>query len=155
MSTVLPVVEETWHLNEVIASMDYAELAQFYTDLMTNHAEVALMLKRINEVKKAVEQDIVPDKLDADDMVNVTIADSEGNKKRWQTSGQLQCGVLAADREALYKWLEEHGNESLITDTVNSSTLKAFVKKLIKEGKEVPDMVNIHPYQQASLVKVP
>lgn len=41
-------------------------------------------------------------------------------------------------REALYQWLTDNGEADLIKPTVASSTLKAFVSRAIKEGKEYP-----------------
>lgn len=47
-------------------------------------------------------------------------------------------------REALYQWLVDHGEADMIKPTVNSSTLKAFVSRAMKEGKEYPaDHVNV------------
>lgn len=47
-------------------------------------------------------------------------------------------------RGGLYDWLRDHGETGLITETVNSSTLKAFVTRRIKDGLEYPsDYVNL------------
>jgi hypothetical protein len=47
-------------------------------------------------------------------------------------------------REQLYQWLIDHGEADLIKPTVAPSTLKAFVSRAMKEGKEYPsDHVNV------------
>jgi hypothetical protein len=47
-------------------------------------------------------------------------------------------------REQLYQWLVDHGEADLIKPTVAPSTLKAFVSRAMKEGKEYPsDHVNV------------
>lgn len=47
-------------------------------------------------------------------------------------------------REALHQWLEDNGESSMIKPTVASSTLKAFVSRAMKEGREYPaDCVNV------------
>ena len=64
------------------------------------------------------------------------------------------CSVPAANRQALYEWLEAHDHGDLITDTVNSSTLKAFMKEQIMLGHEVPDdIVNFNPYTYVAITK--
>jgi len=66
----------------------------------------------------------------------------------------LRIHVPAAQREALYEWLENTGNESLIASTVNASTLKAFVKESIKRGTDIPDdLINVTPYSRAVITK--
>jgi len=64
------------------------------------------------------------------------------------------CSVPAANRQALYEWLEEHDHKDLITDTVNSSTLKAFVKEQILLGNEIPDgIIKFEPYTYVAITK--
>lgn len=47
-------------------------------------------------------------------------------------------------REALHQWLVDHGESGMIKPTVSSSTLKAFVSRAMKDGKEYPaDCVNV------------
>jgi len=41
-------------------------------------------------------------------------------------------------REALHQWLVDHGESGLIKETVAPSTLKAFVSRAMKEGREYP-----------------
>ncbi len=64
------------------------------------------------------------------------------------------CSTPAKNKQALYDWLEQHGHGDLITDTVNSSTLKAFMKEQILEGNDVPDdIVNFTPYTYVAITK--
>ena len=47
-------------------------------------------------------------------------------------------------REALHQWLVDHGESGLIKPTVAPSTLKAFVSRAMKDGKEYPaECVNV------------
>lgn len=64
------------------------------------------------------------------------------------------CSVPAKNKQALYEWLEEHDHSDLITDTVNSSTLKAFIKEQILLGNEIPDdIVKFDPYTYVTITK--
>lgn len=64
------------------------------------------------------------------------------------------CTTPAKNKHALYEWLEGHGHGDLITDTVNASTLKAFMKEQIMLGNDVPDdIVNFNPYTYVAITK--
>lgn len=64
------------------------------------------------------------------------------------------CTTPAKNKAALYEWLNENGHGDLITDTVNASTLKAFIKEQILEGNDVPDhIVNFEPYTYVAITK--
>lgn len=50
----------------------------------------------------------------------------------------------------LFQWLNDNGSGDMIIETVNASSLKAFVKTCIKEGREYPsDLINVKPVQEA------
>ena len=53
----------------------------------------------------------------------------------------------------LYGWLVANGFSDLITETVNASTLKAWVSKRVKSGETIPEMVKITPFQRASITR--
>lgn len=47
-------------------------------------------------------------------------------------------------RESLYHWLRDNGEDALITETVNSSTLRAYITRRIKDGLDYPsEYVNL------------
>lgn len=53
-------------------------------------------------------------------------------------------------QDQLKEWLSNEGHGDLIKDTVNSSTLKALVKEMFKNGQEIPDeIVKFEPYTYA------
>lgn len=62
------------------------------------------------------------------------------------------CTVPADNRQAVQDWMKEHGHGELVTETINSSTLKAFMKEQILEGNEVPiDLINYTPYTYVAI----
>lgn len=64
----------------------------------------------------------------------------------------MRCNVPAANRDLLKDWLVEHGHGSLVSETVNASSLKALIKEQLKEGNEIPDeLVKIHSYTRAKI----
>lgn len=54
----------------------------------------------------------------------------------------------------LNEWLARQGAADLITETVNASSLKALLRRKIKDGVEIPaELVKISPYTYAAIVK--
>lgn len=62
--------------------------------------------------------------------------------------------VKSGAKDDLFEWLDQHKFGDLIQPTLNSSTLKAFVKGRIKKGEELPnDFLNVTPIVRASITK--
>jgi len=73
---------------------------------------------------------------------------------RLQVASDINCTVPSANKEAVQQWLRDNGHESLVQETVNSSTFKAFIKERMKEGKEYPkDLIKVNPFSRATVVK--
>jgi len=64
------------------------------------------------------------------------------------------CTTPAKNKQALMIWMIENGHEDLISETINASTLKAFMKEQILEGNDVPDeIVSFTPYTYVAITK--
>jgi hypothetical protein len=98
-----------------------------------------------------LSQVIVPERMDAEGLKQITI---EGIG-RVNIRSDIYCNTPSANRELVKEWLREHDLEDIITETVNGSTLKAFVKEQMqKRGGEYPDMLlSITPYSLAVITK--
>jgi hypothetical protein len=61
--------------------------------------------------------------------------------------------VSTKNSQELFKWLEDHEHGDLITETVNPSTLKAFLKEQVRNGEDIPDeeIVKFTPYTYAKI----
>jgi len=93
---------------------------------------------------------IVPERMDEEGIDSIKLTDIG----RLQTQADLRCSVPAKNKEALNEWLVENGHESMITTTINSSTLKAFVREQIREGKPWPqEILKVEPYSRSTIVK--
>lgn len=53
----------------------------------------------------------------------------------------LHVGVKTEDKNKLFAWLREEGDESLISETVHPQTLKAHCKSLVKDGRALPQFI--------------
>jgi len=65
------------------------------------------------------------------------------------------CTTPAKNKALLMDWLEEHGHADLISETVNASTLKAFMKEQMLAGNAMPPegVVNWSPYTYVAITK--
>lgn len=77
---------------------------------------------------------------------------------RVQLGSDVYASIVSDKKEPAYKWLRDHDYGSLVQETVNSSTLKAFVKEYqqnMEEGKEeLPaELFKVQPFLRVSIVK--
>lgn len=111
----------------------------------------------LSELKKAAEAEydylrlqLVPNRFEEEGIESLKV---EGIG-RVSLTGDMYVSILAANREAAYGYFRDIGKGSLITETINSSTLKAAVKAMIGNGEEVPaDLVKVTPFTRASITK--
>ena len=69
-------------------------------------------------------------------------------------NSDVNVSVRAGKSEDAQVWLVDSGNGDLIKETINSSTLKALVKSMMKKGEEVPaEIFNVSPYTRAQIAK--
>ena len=143
--------------------MNYEELEAKYagssiSDLGTALRDLKSAYKAASDAKTALGAEI--DFLAKNKMVEVMdeMGVSSLNLKgigRLSIRGDAYCSVVGGMKEDLFQWMRDNGFDSLISETVNSSTLKAFIKEQTIEGNDVPDetIVKFTPYSMVSLTK--
>lgn len=73
---------------------------------------------------------------------------------RISLSADLNVSIPAENKDEFYAWLRKNKSGDLIQQTVNSSTLKAFIKDRIKNGKSWPtNLLKATPITRASLTR--
>lgn len=132
--------------------LQIAELAKLmdkagaYKDRMKKEAVMAQL--RWDVIRKIV----IPNKLDEMGMDSAKIKGVGTVSKR----ADAYCNVKAGCQEDLMNWLRDNGYADLIRPNVNSSSLKAFIKELFNEGKEIPsDIVNFTPFTYVAITHRP
>lgn len=131
-------------------SMSVPELAAALKTIRERLDQVGVIKTEIQKVYDFLSIDVLPERMDEEGIQTLKIKDVG----RLQASSDIRCTVPANNRQAVQDWLEEHGHGSMISSTVNASTLKAFVKEMMKEGKEWPEeLLSVHPYSRATVVK--
>ena len=58
---------------------------------------------------------------------------------RVQVSGDVYASISAEKREEAYKWLRDNNYGDMIQETVNASSLKAWLKEGIQSGRATPE----------------
>jgi hypothetical protein len=114
-------------------------------------------LDRLSEIKSESELEhdllrleLIPTKMDDEGIENIKI---EGIG-RVSLTGDVHASILKEHRDAAHAWLEEHGYGDLIQATVNSSTLKAFVKERLEAGDMLPaELFKVTPFTRAAITK--
>jgi len=142
---------------------EFGKWAEFYKDHST--MELIRAMAKIREQKDALDEELkgtsreyeylskvrIPEAFDNDGIKNMNV---EG-LGRISLRPDIYASVKAGTKQAAYTWLSDIGSGDLIQDTVNPSTLKAFLKGRIKSGEDIPEeYFNVTAYQQATITKV-
>jgi hypothetical protein len=113
---------------------DHVALICHYADVRAAHAAIDESIKSLYEMKESLSRELVPDVMRAAGVktINIVGIGRVSLSNRWSVS--------MLDKVQGMQYLRDTGNEGLIQETVNSSTLTAFGKNLMEtEGKELPD----------------
>jgi len=128
----------------------YPELADAIYNLNKEKVEYENKIKSLNVFLDVIQIEIIPDRLAEDGMRGVPLADGS----RIELRPNAYCSTRKDMKQALFNWLSEHDFDDLITEVVNPSTLKSFIKEQLEEGNPVPpdEIVSYQPYTKAVLV---
>lgn len=119
--------------------LNFKELQRRYDIIDAQRKEIAAQMDqlRLHEIPN--------------EMANRDMTSLKGEWGRCTLTADLSISVR--DKLTLHQWLEENGQGDLIQPTVNSSTLKAWVKEQMGAGSPVPDVIKISPFSRAVLYK--
>lgn len=111
---------------------------------------VKLLGNFINAEYDVLRLELVPMLMEEQGLENMKVEDLG----RVGLAGDMYVSIKAGMQDDFFKWLKKNRMGDLIQNTVNSSTLKAFIARRVNEGKEIPrDLVNVTPYTRASITK--
>lgn len=113
--------------------------------------------ERIEEILKEAQAEFdflrliaVPKKFEDEGIENMKV-DGIG---RVSLTGDMYVSIAAGQKDAAFEYFRDIGKASLITESINSSTLKATVKAMMKAGEEIPeDLIKVTPFTRASITK--
>jgi hypothetical protein len=156
-SAACPRCEEptTFTMPEIPTIDDFDKMS--VSELAGNLRKLKSALEEIGELKTKIQKsydflsiDVLPERMDEEGIQTLKIKDVG----RLQMSSDIRCTVPAANRDKVKDWLTENGHGSMVSETINASTLKAFVREMMKEDKEWPkELLKVTPYSRATVVK--
>jgi hypothetical protein len=125
--------------------------------------ELCAKMKSLQDQKDVMDADIkalniqiddlrlkqIPEMMDQLEVKNATF---EGIG-RVQLASDLYCSTKAGQKDAAMTWLRDMGLDDMISETYNATSMKALVRRLIVEGAEIPECLNVTPFIRASIVK--
>ena len=104
-------------------------------------------LKGVNAQIRALAEHKIPEYMNENEIEKFSVT---GAGTVYVTQ-KVYANVKADNREAFFQWLREHGSGDLIKETVHPSTLNAFAKEQLTEGKDIPDVLEARIYPTATL----
>jgi len=128
-----------------------------FTDKIRLMNEIRIKLEAAKGIKvllqaryDALRLNIIPSAMEDDDISNITV-DGVG---RVTLAADMYCSIPKDKRSAAWKWLRENKLGDIISETINSGTLKATIKSIMKKGQTVPaDLFKVTPFSRASITK--
>lgn len=120
--------------------------------LSTLDKSVAALEKALSEVKAKLafaKEVSMPQRMDAE-----AVKTFNTDNFRVTRTARVFASITAEQIENAYDWLRKNGYESLIKETVNSSSLSAAAKELMQEGEELPEeFFKVHMKDGISITK--
>jgi len=127
--------------------MDLKELAAAQARVKGEVDHYAGIKSALQAEFDALRKRLVPNKMESMGIESVRI---EG-VGTLSLATDAYCSTPADERQNLKDWLRANEAGDLIAETVNASTLKAFIKEQTLEGNEIPPMVKFDPYTYSKI----
>lgn len=131
--------------------MQLTLLAKRMRQLDEIHTALDVVRKTLNAEYDHIKLKALPDLMNELELRTFTV---EG-AGRVQIGGDVYASISADQKDGAYQWLRDNNYGDLIVETVNASTLKAWCKEGLEQGRDMPEeLFKITPYTRATLVKV-
>jgi len=114
-----------------------AHLAQIYSKLRTAQEILTLQIKDFEAVISVVQGVLIPESFEREQLQTLTTM----NGDRLTVVMKLYASVNGENKDKAYKWLRDNGHGAMIQETINASSLSAFAKAELAEGRELPDEI--------------
>jgi len=125
-------------------------------DLCAKMADLQARKEALEEQSKAMGVEIdnlrlkqIPEMMDQLEVKNATFQ----GIGRVQLAADLYCSTKAGQKDQAMQWLRDMEMGAMISETYNASSMKALVRRLMVEGAEIPECLNVTPFIRASIVK--
>lgn len=138
------------YVDGLTVNSTYATIGASVQTLQADIKSQEAALKAKKEELRLLQEELLPTKMNEEGVSTVNVT----GVGRFTVTSVERVSVIGGKQPDLKAWLEENGYEGLIQDTINSSTLKAWVKERLQEGDEVPvELLNMHSFDRVTLTK--
>jgi len=131
-------------------SLSLVDLVQAMSTIQNRKETLEDQLKILNKEYDFLRITKVPSKMEDDGVDNINVT----GIGRVSLTADMYVSVKADKKADFFEWLRDNGRGDLLQENINPSTLKAAVKKMYREGEEVPDeLLNVSPFTRASITR--
>lgn len=146
--------EELEAMRKYTANFTYNQLVAMMLELQSQHAQQKQKASEAWDHVCMLTRTLIPERMDNDQIQNITVILPDGSKKQLLVLDKVSVKTPPENKGALWEWLREHDAAEIITETVNSSTLAAYVRQQMEAGDDYPvDICEVSSYATASLRK--
>ena len=138
--------------DEEIGGMSLPELANELKEAKDAHDALKRQKADAWNYYQKLAVGVLPDKMNEMGVRNLSMESGF----RLHIHNDARCTVNAEQKPKLQAWLRERGVlEDLTTETINSGTLKAYMKERDRNCEELPDedAITYTPYQEVRVTK--
>jgi hypothetical protein len=145
-----PVDERKQVYRDAHAGKSIEDLCKAMLECQQKKDELEEQLKEVNAAFDVLRLELIPAECENRGIEGLKIA----GIGRLTLTGDMYVRPVADQQGEFFKWLRKNKVGDLIKETIAPSTLKAFVKSRLKQGKPVPDeFVKTTPFTRASITK--
>lgn len=151
--TLAKLNEQLDELKSLGPTMVLAPVATHYKNLADLEEAIQECKAKAFHMKEHLRFTVLPDLFTQNSVKSVTTLN--GYRIAIDMS-DISVSVPAENKGMAYEWLTDNGYGDIITSTINSSTLKATIKGMLRENMPVPeDVFKISPYVKLSVTRAP
>lgn len=136
---------------EVMKRQSIQDLAARQRQIQEQLEIFKLVTTALNRELDTIRLNILPEKMDEEDITNITIA----GVGRVVVQSDIYFSIPADSKPDAYDWLRDHGHGDLIQETVNASSGKAWAKEMFKKGEILPEsLFKVVPFSRAQITRI-
>ena len=139
----------TFDMKEEMAVPDIADVVNRYAAFRGALAATKELKKILEGFVQGLVDNVVVPRFEEKSQTSITIGG-----RRFTVSERSYASITAENKEVAYDWLRKSGNEHLIIETVNASSLSSAVKEWRENNTEIPDCITVFPKKTVSVTKV-
>lgn len=138
--------EITTEREKLHTSTNIVDVCKFYRDVRDIHELIDSMNKIIGDVKSEFSEIILPDLMEALQVDSINM-----HGRTFSLTAKPYFSIPVAKQAEGFKWLKEHGFNSLIQEGVNPQSLTSALNGYIEEKGEMPPEEAISNYIKKSI----